>query len=215
MKDLDRVIEHVFDGAPLPEGADAMEVRRLRAIRKALKEAPIHECRVSVEHLRNAVLDSASQHKRPARSAWAWPALLAGAAGAWALATRPAAEAPEIVASRAFAEPSLALPAPEPEDAASLVVPPPSAAAAKEAAPTPVRKPRRERRQRPERPVAPAALVALRQDPPAALREEAPPDVPAEPAAAPVEEVVIVGGPAQPAGTAIEVGLGQEVVFGG
>jgi hypothetical protein len=212
MKRFKQLSEHVFDGRELPTGADKRDVAELEAIRDALKAAPVPECRLTADHLRSAVLDAAASRPRRPVLVWAAPLAAVAALVVWASSprSRPAPAAPAMAMNdRPQAVPEAAI---EPPPARSAVAAPESA--------EPARKPEPKRKKRPvrRRAASPPPIVALADATvpdvgPAA--EATPRDLSAPPPEPPSEEVVIVQEPSGAVGAAIEVELGQEVVFGG
>jgi hypothetical protein len=221
MPDFDRLSAHVFDGEALPQGADPEEVRLLTALRDTLKATPVPECRLGVEHLRTAVLDSTSRQPSGRAAGWVWAfGGLGLAAGLFAVLWARVPGSPDVPAAPSRSAAPVATAEPQagpvlPPSALAMAEPEPAAEAVKEA---PALRSRpaapRPKRTRPAR--ADAAPEAA---PAASAGPGRPSDAPAAEtvvaSAAPPEEIVIVRDPASAPGTAIEVELGEFVVFGG
>jgi len=231
MKEFREINDHVFEGEPLSPGISPREARHAEAIRAALRSVKTPECRLQVEHLRNAVLDTSS--RRPARPVkWGWLGSglgIAVAAGMLAV-LQPKTDVEAPVLGKAGQPGIVAL---QSEPAVGQAVPeikaevsePPAAAKATTVAPEPMRRPKPRIRVRPKSDAKPPlndTTLLARQEPQA--KREAPaqkPETPAEATVAPAagstasEQVVVVVQPGTDHGKAIEVGLGQDVLFGG
>lgn len=213
MNSFKRLSEHVFDGAGLPPDADPKEVATLRAVRDALKSMPTPDCRLTTDHLRSAILDAAANRRRRPVVAWAFPVAAVAAALAWLAVPRshPEPAAPALVLNEkpASVAPSAAVVAPPPIPEAAPRKAEPVAAA------TPG--PKRTKRAKQRAPAAAPPVLALVSARAGAADAASPsPVVEASvPTTTTSEEVVIVQEPVGAVGAAVEVELGQEVVFGG
>lgn len=229
MKNYQEINDHVFEGESAPQGLDPAEVRRAKAIRDALKAVKTPESRLTVDHLRNAVLDTSSR-KPTRRLQWGWMGGglgIAVAAGVLALiqpkapvdTPRQEHSTPTSIVASKSEEPSEVVGALVEEEAATPVVTVPSVAQPSEAKPR--RTIRRKSRPAAKEPRREETLIAkheVRKEPATATTHREWNDEMAEPAVAaskPADPVVIVVQPSPGHGKAIEVGLGQDVLFGG
>ncbi|MGE3127630.1 MAG: hypothetical protein AB7F50_10170 [Fimbriimonadaceae bacterium] len=229
MKEYQEINDHVFEGEAASPGLSLVEVRRAEAIRAALKAVKTPECRLTVDHLRNAVLDTSSR-KPTRRLPWGW---MGGGLGVTVAAGILALIQPKspvdtlgqdlgtptsIVASKSE-EPGDVVGAAVEAEASAPVVTKPSVA--EPAVAKPRRTIRRKAKPASKEPRREETLIAkheARQDPATETTTREQSDEMAEPAVAvakPADAVVIVVQPSPGHGKAIEVGLGQDVLFGG
>lgn len=228
MKDYRKVNDHVFEGGQAHQDVDPAEVALATAIRDALKSSKVPECRLGVEHLRNRVLDRSSRSV-VSRLPWGWLGSGFGVAVAAGLLVAVQTNPPKDVPQPAESDPTNFVAVKESVPTYEAELPKTAVesttAASQEAVVAPAlesdRKPRRTRRAPSKGLARDETLVALAEPSRVVSASAVPESVSGGAAEAdpvetkPADPVVIVVQPSPGHGRAVEVGLGQDVLFGG